>query len=123
MKYLALLGLISFIAIGIFGFTGMLVHQSVFMDCAGALSGAGSFCSDGLSMGLLHVRIYQGFSQAMAALFTVIFVAILGVLLSRLAEPHALVLVSERASDFAPNSYTRRVRGWLAMHQNSDPLV
>ena len=81
MKYLAVIALLGFVAIAVFGFAGFVTHDSAFMHCAKALSGHAATCPNEIDMGLLHVHIYQGFSLSLLASVLILLFAAAGVLL------------------------------------------
>lgn len=119
MKYLAIFALISFVAIGIFGFTGMLVHESIFMQCAKSLAGVGN-CSDASAMGLMHTRIYQGFTQALIVL---IVLALSTFATNLFVLPKIRVSAFSSEFDFEQNSFRQRLFSWISLRQSMDPLA
>ncbi|MBX4204897.1 MAG: hypothetical protein KW788_01755 [Candidatus Doudnabacteria bacterium] len=121
MKYLALIALISFFAVAILGFSGLL-SQGAFMHCAKALAGVGGACPETFAIGLLHVKLYQGFSQTLLTIilgvllfFGLLFVSV--VLLDR------VVLSFRLSPGLSDSNYKQRISRWLTLHQTSDPLV
>ena len=118
MKYIAAIVILGFISIGIFGFAGFTsAHNNGFMQCAANLTGHG--CADSLDMGLLHTKIYQGFSQAILALFVLlatILVAIKSIDLIKSFPKFQLITVS-----LEPKK--PKLINWFTLLEKRDPLV
>ena len=121
MKYLASFAILCFIAIAVFGYAGLVTHDSAFMHCAKALAGSRGVCPNAVDMGNLHVRIYQSFSLSLLAAAAGLLLAIFGILLGKLE------LRTEKFNfAFEPDKFSnvqQRIYSWLVLHQHSDPLV
>ncbi len=121
MKYMALIILISFAAIGIFGYSAMH-HDSLFSKCANAMLPQNMPCEVGhdVAMAIAHANIYHAFSASIVSaifsllalagfLFGVIRIINLGLLTHNFA--HSIVF---------SNSYFKQL-SWLTLFEKRDP--
>jgi hypothetical protein len=122
MRIIGYIAIISFIAVAVFGFAG-LMSGSAFMHCAKALSGVGGDCPTAFASGILHAKLYHGFSQALLASFLALLFMVLSFLVSVIAPLGSFRFQRETYSLFSPLSYRVRLYSWLSLHQTSDPLV
>lgn len=81
MKYLAIILLIGFIGMGLFGFIGMPHQMSGHSDseCLASFVVGSSLCPDGnnsFSYAFYHIKAYQFFSNALISSFVAIFAVI-----------------------------------------------
>jgi hypothetical protein len=126
-KFIFLYILASFIAIGLFGFVGLLDYHSGFADCASSLTNTKMPPCDGegsLAMGLSHAEIYRNFSLAIIVLSALLFVVAL-ILIRSFFEvaPSAFVHnINRYLDDFMPASQQKVIR-WFNLLQHSDPRL
>lgn len=135
MKYLALILLIGFIGMGLFGFIGMPHQMSEHSDsdCLASFVVGSSLCPDGnnsFSYAFYHIQAYQFFSNALIGSFVAIFVAIaLGFILAfvfrefdaQLVLKNQIFYLKKRLTEIADSlvSSFRIFIRWLSLLENS----
>lgn len=118
MKYAAALVFFTFVTIAVFGFAGFNIDATgAFMNCAGKLTGV---CSTANEMGVVHTKIYQSFSLAVAINFLLLLLTT--ICFSIITSARSLSVNFLAVSYDSNNSFTPKTRHWFSLLEKRDPL-
>lgn len=138
MKYLAIILLIGFMGMGLFGFIGMPHQMSGHSgsDCLASFVVGSSLCPDGnnsFSYAFYHIQAYQFFSNALISSFAAIFAVIaLAFILTfvfrefdaRFVLRNQIFYLKKRLTEIADSLHSsfRNFIRWLSILENSPSI-